>query len=177
MLTFGVWGSSEPELSQEFATLVVFPISILSLWLDTLMLKSTLPVPFTIVNQKNMDPNSWAKHNFKGKARVSTGFFYIVMAFEIIIEIDLGSEWNFPVWCSKHPFLPTAASRPSYSSCSWNSSMALTFSFEKKDRASMRFGDLLAAVECKHFVKILSKQATVLDVLGQQSHNTSTDPY
>lgn len=41
----------------------------------------------------------------------------------------------------------------------------------------MRFGDLLAAVECKHFVKILSKQATIPDVLGQQSHNTLTDPY
>lgn len=70
-----------------------------------------------------MDPNSWAKHNFKGKARVSTGFFYIVMAFEMITEIDLGSEWHFPMWCSKLPFPPTAASRPTYSSCSWNSSM------------------------------------------------------
>lgn len=40
----------------------------------------------------------------------------------------------------------------------------------------MRFGDLLAAVECKHFIKILSKQVTVPDVLGQQSHSHPDRP-
>ncbi|KAK1328862.1 hypothetical protein QTO34_011032 [Cnephaeus nilssonii] len=35
----------------------------------------------------------------------------------------------------------------SYSSCSWNSYVTLTFSLEKASGASMRFGDLLAAVE------------------------------
>lgn len=66
----------------------------------------------------------------KGKTRVSTGFFYIFMALEIVIEIEPGSKWHSP-WVSKHPPLPTTALWPSYSSCHWNSFMTLTFLLEK----------------------------------------------
>lgn len=57
------------------------------------MVKFVLWFPIMIVNQKNMDKNSWAKHSFKSQKLEFLQvffFFYNFRTFEIITEIDLG---------------------------------------------------------------------------------------
>lgn len=100
-LLFGFGCSSKCQLSQEFAKLVFFPISFHYGQIDPCS-NLFYDFPLRQLIRKIWTQTPELNTILKGKNKVSAGFFYIFMIFEIVIEIDLGSKLRITMRLSKH---------------------------------------------------------------------------